>query len=206
MSWLKLVTVTVLSAGTLLAGARRFREDVFPDVIRVDGFGVEHTASRQVQGQGPQAGEVGLTAGMDVEIDRRAVGRGHNLDLEAVNPAAFPVVCFDERPCFLLGDVDEGLPPHPGKPAREHYAYTRHGSCCVLAAVEPLTSQRLYQVRAQRTKSKCTPFVQQLAARHPRAEKIRLVQDNPNTHALSTFSDCLPAALAQRLAERFAVY
>ena len=120
--------------------------------------------------------------------------------------ARFPVVCFDERPCFLLGDVVEGLAPQPGKPAREHYAYTKHGSCCVLAAVEPLTGQRLYQVRAQRTKREHTQFMQQLAARYPQAEKIRLVQDNLNTHALSSFYDCLPAAMAQRLADRFEVY
>ena len=118
----------------------------------------------------------------------------------------FPVVCFDERPCFLIGDVVEGLAPQPGKPAKEHYAYTKHGSCCVLAAVEPLTGQRLYQVRAQRTKREYTQFMQQLAARYPQAEKIRLVQDNLNTHALSTFYDCLPAAMAQRLADRFEVY
>lgn len=118
----------------------------------------------------------------------------------------FPVVCFDERPCFLLGDVVDGLAPQPGKPEKQHYAYTKHGSCCVLAAVEPLTGQRLYQVRAQRTKREYTQFMQQLAARYPQAEKIRLVQDNLNTHALSTFYDCLPAAMAQRLAERFEVY
>lgn len=90
----------------------------------------------------------------------------------------FPVVCFDERPCFLLGDVVEGLAPQPtqpgkkGQPAKEHYAYSKHGSCCVLAAVEPLTGQRLYQVRAQRTKREYTQFRQQLAARYPQAEKI----------------------------------
>lgn len=118
----------------------------------------------------------------------------------------FPVVCFDERPCFLIGDVVEGLAPQPGKPAKEHYAYAKHGACCVLAAVEPLTGQRLYQVRARRTKREYTQFMQQLAARYPQATKIRLVQDNLNTHALSTFYDCLPAAMAQRLAERFEVY
>lgn len=124
----------------------------------------------------------------------------------------FPVVCFDERPCFLLGDVVEGVAPQPaqpgkaGQPAKQHYAYSKHGSCCVLAAVEPLTGQRLYQVRQQRTKREYTQFMQQLAARYPAAEKIRLVQDNLNTHALSTFYDCLPAAMAHQLAARFEVY
>jgi transposase len=120
--------------------------------------------------------------------------------------ARFPVVCFDERPCFLLGDVVEGLAPQPGRPAKEHYSYSKHGSCCVLAAVEPLTGQRLYQVRTQRTKREYTQFMQQLAARYPLAEKIRLVQDNLNTHTPSTFYDCLPAAMAQRLADRFELY
>lgn len=124
----------------------------------------------------------------------------------------FPVVCFDERPCFLLGTVVEGLAPQPaqpskkGQPAKEHYAYSKHGSCCVLAAVEPLTGQRLYQVRSRRTKREYTQFMQQLAAHYPQAEKIRLVQDNLNTHALSTFYDCLPAAMAEKLAARFEVH
>ena len=48
--------------------------------------------------------------------------------------------------------------------------------------------------------------MQQLAARYPQAEKIRLVQDNLNTHALSTCYSCLPAAMAHQLAARFAVY
>lgn len=70
----------------------------------------------------------------------------------------FPAVCFDERPCFLLVNVVEGLAPQPaqpdkvGQPAKQHYACSKHGSCCVLAAVEPLTGQRLYQVQTRRTK------------------------------------------------------
>jgi transposase len=130
---------------------------------------------------------------------------------QAYDPC-FPVVCFDERPCFLLGDVVEGLAPQPAQPgkagqvAKQHYTYSKHGSCCVLAAVEPLTGQRLYQVRSQRTKREYTQFMQQLAARYPQAAKIRLVQDNLNTHALSTFYDCLPAAMAEKLAARFEVH
>ena len=105
----------------------------------------------------------------------------------------FPVACFGERPCFLPGGVAEGPAPRPGKPAKGHGAYTEHGSCRVPAAVEPLTGQRLYQGRARYTR-----FVQQVAARCPRAETSRLGQDNLNTHALSTFYDCLPAAVARR--------
>jgi hypothetical protein len=114
-----------------------------------------------------------------------------------------PVVCFDERPCFLLGDAVEGLAPQPGKPEKEHYAYTKHGRCCVLAAVEPLTGQRLYQVRGQRTKREYVPFLQRLARRYAGAEAIYVVQDNLNTHTVSAFYDCLPARQAHALAARF---
>jgi len=117
--------------------------------------------------------------------------------------ARFPVVCVDERPCFRLGAVVEA---QPGRPAKAHYAYRQHGRCCVLAAVEPLPGPRLYQGRGQRTTRAYTQFMQPLAACYPHAEKIRLVQDNLNTHALSTFYDCLPAAIARRLAARFEVY
>lgn len=37
----------------------------------------------------------------------------------------YPVVCYDERPCFLIGQVVEGLAMKAHKPAREHYAFTR---------------------------------------------------------------------------------
>jgi len=51
-----------------------------------------------------------------------------------------PVVCFDDRPCQLLGDVLAPIPMQPGKPKREDYAYKRQGTCCVLIAFEPLRS------------------------------------------------------------------
>ena len=92
--------------------------------------------------------------------------------------AAFPVVCFDERPCFLIGEELAPLNAKPGQVAREHYAYTKKGSCCLLAAVEPKTGARLAQVHARRTKREYALFLQALAARYPQAKKIRLVQDN----------------------------
>lgn len=114
-----------------------------------------------------------------------------------------PVVCFDERPCFLIGEVVEGLAPQPGKAAKAHYAYAKNGSAVVLAAVEPLTGQRLYQVHHQRTKAEYTRFMQELAARYPDADTICVVQDNLNTHDPSAFYEHLPAAQAHALAQRF---
>lgn len=116
---------------------------------------------------------------------------------------AYPVVCYDERPCFLIGDTLAPLPLAAGKTRKEHYAYDKYGSCALLAAIEPLTGQRIGQVHVQRTKREYTLFCQELAAHYPEATKICLVQDNLNTHNASAFYQHLPADEAFALTERF---
>jgi hypothetical protein len=116
---------------------------------------------------------------------------------------AYPVVCYDERPCFLIGDQIEPIAMQTGQVRKEHYAYQKNGSCALLSSIEPLTGHRLAQVHSQRTKKEYTLFCQALAAEFPHAKKIRLVQDNLNTHDASAFYENLPADQAQALAERF---
>lgn len=114
-----------------------------------------------------------------------------------------PVICFDERPCFLIGEVLDPLPLIHGRPVKEHYAYIKNGSCALLAAIEPQTGRRLAQVYAQRTRLEYTQFCQALLAHWPEVETIRLVQDNLNTHTPGAFYAHLPAAEARALAQRF---
>ncbi len=118
----------------------------------------------------------------------------------------YPVVCFDERPCFLIGDAIASLPMQSGHVRKEHYAYEKHGACSLLAAIEPLTGKRVAHVYTHRTKKEYTLFCRAIAAAWPRAQKIRLVQDNLNTHTTSAFYENLPAAEAFALAERFEFY
>ena len=118
----------------------------------------------------------------------------------------YPVLCFDERPCFLIGDQIEPLAMQSGQVRKEHYAYEKNGSCALLAAIEPLTGFRLAQVHEHRTKKEYTLFCQALAAEYPNAKKIRLVQDNLNTHDTSAFYENLPADEAKALADRFEFY
>lgn len=114
-----------------------------------------------------------------------------------------PVVCFDERPCFLIGDKVDPLALQSGQVRKEHYAYEKLGSCALLAAIEPLTGKRLARVYAQRTKKEFTRFCQALADAYPQATAIHLVLDNLNTHNASAFYESLPADQAQALANRF---
>ena len=115
----------------------------------------------------------------------------------------YPVVCFDEHPCFLIGDAGEPLAMQSGRVRKEHYAYEKNGSCTLFGAIEPLTGNRLAQVHSRRTKKEFTMFFQTLAAAYPEAEKIRVVLDNLNTHDISAFYENLPADEAFALAQRF---
>lgn len=118
----------------------------------------------------------------------------------------YPVVCFDERPCFLIGDVVEPLSMQTGKVAKQHYSYEKNGSCALLCAIEPLTGRRLARVYQQRTKKEYALFLKELAALYPRAEKIQVVQDNLNTHNASSFYENFAAEEAFELAQRFEFY
>jgi len=115
----------------------------------------------------------------------------------------YPVICFDERPCQLLGDVLMPLPMKTGRVERQDYEYKRNGTCVVLMAVEPLAGRRVITVTERRTKKDYAEFMKALAALYPAAEKIVLVQDNLNTHNPSSFYEAFPAAEAFALAQRF---
>ena len=114
-----------------------------------------------------------------------------------------PVVCFDERPCQLLGDVLMPIPMKPGRVERQDYHYKRNGTCVVLMAVEPLAGRRVVTVTERKTKNDYAEFMKALAASYPEADKIVLVQDNLNTHNPSSFYETFSAAEAFALAQRF---
>jgi len=118
-----------------------------------------------------------------------------------------PLICFDERPCFLIDDVGGILPMSPGKAKRYHYEYQKNGSCCVFLAFEPYTGFRYVEVSERRTASDYAQFMQTLLTRHyPEAKSIRLVQDNLNTHPPGSFYEVLPPAQAFALAQKFEVH
>jgi hypothetical protein len=116
---------------------------------------------------------------------------------------AYPLVCFDERPCFLIGDTLLPRPMRKGETYKQHYEYEKLGSCALLAAIEPHTGQRLGQVHERRTKREFTLFCQALSAAYPQAKRVRLVLDNLNTHNASAFYEHLSAEEALALAARF---
>ncbi|MDP9315127.1 MAG: transposase, partial [Chloroflexota bacterium] len=114
-----------------------------------------------------------------------------------------PVICFDELPVQLLGDVVAPVPMKAGQPLRVDYEYARGGTAVLLVAVEPLTGRRVVEVSVQRTKADYCRFQQRVAPLWSDAEKIVLVQATLNTHNASSFYEHLPAAEAFDLMQRF---
>lgn len=118
-----------------------------------------------------------------------------------------PVICYDERPCFLIGDKIVPLPISPGKPKREDYHYERHGVCNLGIAFEPLTGFRYVQITDRRTYKEYAHFLKAIAETHyAHAERITLVQDNLNTHTPAAFYHEFEAQPAFELTERFEMH
>jgi hypothetical protein len=117
-----------------------------------------------------------------------------------------PLVCFDEMPVQLTGDVVAPLAMSKGAPRREDYEYKRGGVAVLLVAFEPLTGRRLVETSRQRTKADYCRFMRRVAGMFPMAEKVLLVQDNLNTHNASSFYENLPPADAFLLAQRFEMH
>jgi len=114
-----------------------------------------------------------------------------------------PVICFDERPSQLLGDVVMPIAMKPGKVQRQDYHYKRNGTCCVMMAVEPLAGKRIVEVRKRRTKKDYAHFMRKVEKAYRGTKKIILVQDNLNTHNPSSFYETFAPKTAFRLTQRF---
>jgi hypothetical protein len=118
-----------------------------------------------------------------------------------------PVVCFDERPCQLLDEVLAPMPMKPGRTTRQDDEYVRQGTCCVLLAFEPLGNWRFVQVRMRRTAIAYASFMQELIDTHYRGiDRIRLVQDNLNTHTPGSFYQAFAPQEAFDLAQKFELH
>jgi len=117
-----------------------------------------------------------------------------------------PVVCFDELPVQLLGEVVTPLPMKAGRRARFDYEYERKGTASLLVACEPLTGRRLVETSKQRTKADYCRFMRRVVEMFPQTQKIVLVQDNLNTHNASSFYENLAPAEAFALAHRFEMH
>ena len=121
--------------------------------------------------------------------------------------ADYPQVCLDEKLVTLHADVVEPLPVQAGQPVRIDYEYERVGTANLFVMVERLAGYRHIEVTQRRTADDYARQLQWLAdVRYPNAKKIRLVQDNLNTHRLANLYLVFPPEEARRLAQRFEIH
>jgi hypothetical protein len=114
-----------------------------------------------------------------------------------------PVVCMDELSKELHGQVAEPVPPEPGRTAKVDYEYTRNGTANVFLLLCPLLGWRHLEVTEHRGYVDFAPVMKTLVEDHfPKAEKIRVVLDNLNTHALGALYEAFNPAEACRIAMR----
>ena len=115
-----------------------------------------------------------------------------------------PVVCMDEQPKQLVSEISQPMPATPGEPARVDYEYVREGVCAVWMFVEPLGGWRSVDASDTRTKVDWAQQVRRVVddPRFAAAERITLVCDNLNTHALASLYEAFEPAEALRLARQ----
>jgi transposase len=126
------------------------------------------------------------------------------LDLyaEAADPKR-PVVCFDESPTQLIGEVRQPIPPEPGRPERYDYEYRRNGTVNLFVFLDAHRPWRKVKVTEQRTARDFAHCMRDLADVHyPQAELIRVVLDNLSTHSPGALYETFPAPEARRLLRR----
>ena len=114
-----------------------------------------------------------------------------------------PVICMDEKPYQLLGETRHPIPMKPGEAQKTDYEYKRNGTCSIFAFTEPKKGWRHTDVSERRTKIDWANQIRELLTVHyPKAKKIRLVQDNLNTHSLGSLYEAFSPEIARGLAER----
>jgi hypothetical protein len=114
-----------------------------------------------------------------------------------------PVVCMDELSKELHGQVAEPIAPQPGQPAKEDYEYKRQGTANLFVLLCPLLGWRHLEVTARRGYHEFAHLMKALADVYfPKADVIRVVLDNLNTHVLGALYETFPPDEARRLAKR----
>jgi transposase len=139
------------------------------------------------------------------KVDAEYVARMEDvLDLyaEAPDPKR-PVVCFDESPTQIIGEVRQPIPAAPGRPERYDYEYRRNGTANLFVCLDAHRPWRSVKVTERRTADDFALCMRQLVDLHfPEAERIRVVLDNLSTHTSAALYAAFPASEARRLLRR----
>ncbi|WP_432735070.1 IS630 family transposase [Ralstonia solanacearum] len=139
------------------------------------------------------------------KIDAEYVARMEDvLDLYAETPdPRHPVVCFDESPTQLIGEIRQPIPAEPGKPLRYDCEYKRNGTANLFVFLDAHCNWRKVKVTERRTADDFAQCMRDLVDIHyPQAPRIRVVLDNLSTHTPAALYQALPPVEARRILQR----
>jgi transposase len=139
------------------------------------------------------------------QVDAEYVARMEDvLDLYAQRPDPNrPVVCFDESPVQLVGEVRPPIPARPGQLERYDCEYKRNGIANLFVFLDVHRPWRKVKVTESRAAVDFAACMRELADVHfPNAEGIRVVLDNLSTHSAGSLYQAFPADQARRLLRR----
>ncbi|HEY5035040.1 MAG TPA: IS630 family transposase [Candidatus Dormibacteraeota bacterium] len=126
------------------------------------------------------------------------------LDLYAEAPdPKHPVVCFDESPTQLIGEVRQPILAKPGQLERYDCEYRRNGTVNLFVFLDVHRPWRRVKVTDQRAACDFAECMRELVDfDYPRAEQVRVVLDNLSTHSPGALYDAFPAPEARRILRR----
>jgi len=128
----------------------------------------------------------------------------HVLDLyaEAPDPRR-PLVCFDESPTQLIGEVREPIPAKPGQLQRYDSEYQRNGTVNLFMFIDAHRRWRHVKITERRTALDFAECMRDLVDVHyPAAELVRVVMDNLSTHAPGALYEAFEPEEARRILRR----
>jgi transposase len=139
------------------------------------------------------------------KVDAEYVARMEDvLDLyaEAPDPKR-PVVCFDESPTQLIGEVRQPISAAPGQIERYDCEYRRNGTANLFIFLDVHQPRRKVKVTARRAAEDYAQCMREVVdVLYPDAEYIRIVQDNLSTHSAGALYQAFPPAEARRILRR----
>ena len=136
------------------------------------------------------------------KVDGEYVARMEDvLDLYAETPdPERPVVCFDESPVQLIGEVRQPIPAAPGQHERYDCEYRRNGTVNLFVMLDVHRPWRKVKVTERRAAGDYAQCMRELADVHyPDAACIRVVQDNLSTHSAGALYEAFSPAEARRI-------
>lgn len=139
------------------------------------------------------------------QVDAEYVARMEDiLDLyaEPADPRR-PVVCFDESPTQLIGEVRPPIQAEPGQIERYDCEYKRNGTANLFIFLDAHRPWRKVKVTNSRAAVDFAVCMRELTDVHfPEAERIRIVWDNLSTHSAGAIYQAFPAGEARRVLRR----